>query len=313
MLESVKFDWNNLKKVYNVILEGEFLPIRPVALIEYQAQYKYAVEKQVRSILASGLMKLTKMIPNPTISAAIGVLVTDSFEQLDQAYEYQMRQLDDTLRTMDPAVSVRALNVLYGQKTDLLSAYLMALALHKPFDWEALEKQGYAARYLSDKTRHIVMSKMNSKLVLEKKCQMELMHDYFGVCTKKDNTKEVYSLMSERLFEGKSFGAPLIYSFKTPAQTTMRRGGAWLLSIGLRIFGSSLGANAVTKLNTILKNYMTTGILDEALLRNDLMSKGDTSDMTKWLYIQNLNLFLPKTAAFESRMSDANKKLLGVQ
>ncbi len=124
LLQGIRFNWNDMDKVYDVILEADFLPIKgPVALVDYQRQYKYAVEKMFRSILSTGLYQLSRFIPNQVVSAAVEVLVDDAFEQLEMAYEYQMLQLEDALKTIAAdeksplAAEIApnyALNLLYG-------------------------------------------------------------------------------------------------------------------------------------------------------------------------------------------------------
>lgn len=316
-LKAIKFNWNDAEKVYDVILSGEFLPLKPVALVDYQLQYKYVVEKMFRSLLASGLTRLTQLIPTPIIASAVEVLITDAFEQMDLAYEYQMLQLEDTLRTVDSPVSARALNVLYGQRADIFSAVVMSAAQGKPFDLQAIEKMGRTARYTNEKQRDIMMSKMNSKLVLEKQCQNEFVHNYFVICSKNGKAEGLYSLISQHTVFNKNFGPALIYRYDRPYETTLKRGGAWLLSAGLRIASLPISKNLVSKLNSILKDYMKAGLLDEAHLRNSLFMGQPSvnqvsTDIHKWLYIQNLNIFLPKSKQGEDNVISANKTLLGV-
>lgn len=329
LLQGIRFNWNDMDKVYDVILEADFLPIKgPVALVDYQRQYKYAVEKMFRSILSTGLYQLSRFIPNQVVSASVEVLVDDAFEQLEMAYEYQMLQLEDALKTIAAdeksplAAEIApnyALNLLYGQKSDLFSSYILAVAQQKEFDWQNFDKLGRTARYSAEKQREIMMGKMNSKLVLEKKCDVELFQNFFAVCSKNGQKNALYSIISDQTLAVKNFGAPLIYRFQRPYEVSLIRGGTWVLSVALRIVGLPLSRTITYQLNSILKNFMKAGIMDEALLKNNLTAQkdagvlaADQNGMLNWLFIQNLNPFLPKSINSESNLIAINKQLLGI-
>lgn len=330
LLSAVRFDWNELDKVYDVILDGSFLPLNgPVALVDYQVQYKYAVDKLFRSILSDVFRQMARVVPIPMVSSLAEVVIHDVFEQIDMAYEYQMLQLEDTLRMgakglmpveIDAATSLRGLNLVFGQRADLISSYMMSVAAGQPFDWQAFEKIGKAERYNIEKQRDIMMSKMNSKLVLDKGCTIDYVKDTFAVCTRAGQKDAIYSLTSEQVVFNKHFGAPLVYRFDRPSEVTLRRGGTWLLSAGLRVFGLPIARQITYGLNGILKNYIFTGLLDESFLKNSLNQQAAQSQLTaeeasllKWLYIQNLNPFLPKSQATEQRLIEVNRQLLAEQ
>lgn len=330
LLQGIRFDWNDLDKVYDVVLEGDFLPFSgPVALIDYQTQYKYAVEKIFRSILSSGLQRISQIIPNKTMAATVAAVVNDAFEQIEMAYSYQMLQLEDTLRDgvvrradigIASVDSERAFNILHGQRSDLFTTYILAVAQGKPFDWTAFERMGTSARYSVEKQRDVLMSKLNSKLVLEKKCQTEFMKDYFAVCTKAGKKDAIYSIISEQVLVNKSFGAPLVYRYQRPYETSLRRGGTWALSLALRIFGVKISQQAVTQIEPVLKGFINTGMLDEALMRNSFSTaqrsgaalNTEEGLLLQWLYVQNLNPFLPKSMASEDKIIAANKSIMGL-
>jgi hypothetical protein len=329
MMESVRFDWNELSKAYDVILDGEFLPFSgPVSLINYQTQYKFAVEKIFRSILQTSLVQLARFIPAPIVSNAVEILVYDTFQQIELMYTYQMLQLEDTLQMgaqasgtaigIDKATSTKAVELLFGQQSDLISAYIMAVAQGQAFDWENFAKLGKNARYTAEKTREISVSKMNSHLVLEKNCQMQLVHGYFGTCTKAGKKEAMYSLISNFSVLSKNFGPPLIHRYQRPYETSVLRGGTWILSIGLRLFGPQISRTVAYQLDSILKNYMLSGLTDEALLRNSMAFQqragipmlAENATVLKWLFIQNLNPFLPKSLESENKVIAANQQLL---
>lgn len=328
LLQAVKFEWNDLDKVYNVILDGRFLPfVGPVELMSFQEQYRAPVEQLTRNLLGEVLSQLARLIPDPTISAIVEVVVDDVFDQLDLMYRYQTLRLEQALTTLKSSalhpedykvLNGRAVKILYGQRADFITSYVMAAIQGQPFDWQAMEKLGGTARYNTEKQRQIMMSKMHSKLVLEKKCETQVLADYFAVCTRNGKKEGVYSVISEQKLPFKSFGAPLVHQYQRPSTVSLIRGGTWLLSVGLRVVGLPLSRQVTYQLNSYLKDFMHAGVLDEALLQGSLLQKNSRDELTQdaklmmnWLYIQNLNPFLPKSLQGELRMIDANKKLMG--
>lgn len=329
ILQSVKFNWNDLDKVYDVAIEGDFLPLMgPVEIVNFQTQYKGVVEKLFRSILSNVLVQLPRLIPNRTIGAMVEVAIEDIFEQIDVMYEYQANRLEQTLKNIKsysinaedlPSLETRALNILYGQRANLMNSYIMSVAQGHEFDWQAFEKAGKSARYSIEKQRDILMDKTHSRLVLEKGCKTEIESDYFAVCYKNGVKEGLYSLISEQNMAFKNMGAPLIHRYKRPFEVSAIRGGTWLLSVALRVVGLPLNRTVTAQLNGALKGFMRAGVVDEAFLQNSLYknkSSGlvtiESQNMLNWIYIQNLNPFMPKSHKFENALIDANKSLLGI-
>lgn len=328
LLQAVKFEWNDLDKVYNVILDGRFLPFSgPVEVLSFQEQYRAPVEQLTRQILGEVLQQLARFIPDPTISSVVEVVVDDIFQQLDMSYRYQSLRLEQALTTLKSSalkpddfqvLNGRAVNILYGQRADFLSTYILAAVQGQAFDWQAIEKLGNTSRYNSLKQRRILMTKMHSRLVLEKKCETQIMSEYFATCLRNGKKESVHSLISEQSLPFKSFGAPLIYQHQRPSTVALMRGGLWVLSAGLRIVGLPLSRQITYQLNSYLKGYMQSGVLDEALLQANLLQMNSRDELTQesklmmnWLFIQNLNPFLPKSLQGEKRVIEANKKLIG--
>lgn len=327
ILQSVKFEWNQIDKVYNVVLDGRFLPfVGPVEVVNFNEQYRQPVEKMTRQLLGNVLSHLAWLIPDPRISAIVEVAIDDIFDQIELMYSYHSLRLEQALVTMNKstlkeneALAVtRAANILSGQKADFLSSFILSAVQGQEFDWYAIEKMGASSAYNSEKQRKIMMSKMHSKLVLEKQCQTELVSNYFAVCSKGGKKEAVYSLISEQTLPFYSFGAPQVFNYQNPARVTMIRGGSWLLSAGLRIVGIPLSRQVTYMLNSYLKNFMTSGLLDEAFLQGHLLNvqkqsalSNEQETMMKWLYIQNLNPFLPKSEKMETQMIESNKQIMG--
>jgi hypothetical protein len=330
LLKKVKFNWNDLEKVYDVAIEGDFLPFSgPVTLIDFQTQYKFAVEKLIRSFLASGLIRLAQLVPDPTVSALIEVGVTDLFEQVELMYNYQMLQLESALRLQlnnselnleQQALYNRALNLLYGQQADLFTNYILSVAQGQAFNWTAFENMGRNSRYGIEKSREIMMSKLNSRLVQERNCKTSLVQNYFAVCVVNGEKEAIYSLISERSVFNKNLGAPMLYRYKRPYEAAALRGGAWFLSIGARVIGLPLSRPLTSTLSNQLKSYMRSGLLDEALLRSNLALQAqagktltaDGLSVMSWLYIQNLNPFTPKSLQSENKLIAINKQIIGL-
>lgn len=329
VLSSVKFKWNDLNKVYDVAIEGDFLPLMgPVEIINFQSQYKPLIEKMIRGILSSVLTQLPRIIPQPTIAAIVEVAVEDIFEQIDIMYEYQTNRLEQTLKdirnysiaaTDSQALETRALNILYGQKSDLMSGYIMSIAQGTEFDWLAFEKAGKTSRYAIEKKRQVLMDKTHNNLVLNKKCETEIVNEYFAICSKNGVKDSIYSLISEQNIAFKNLGAPMIHRYKRPYEVSLVRGGTWLLSVGLRVVGLPLSRAVTDNLNNSLKKFMRAGVVDEAYLQNELYKHKSSGQMTmesqtmlNWLYIQNLNPFMSKSMEFENSLIETNKSLLGI-
>lgn len=79
LLENIRFDWNDLRKVYEIAIEGEFLPLKaPVVLIDFERPHKQAVEAILRKTLASLMLKLVGLIPEPFTQSIVDVAVTDA-------------------------------------------------------------------------------------------------------------------------------------------------------------------------------------------------------------------------------------------
>jgi hypothetical protein len=328
LLQAVKFEWNDLDKVYNVILDGRFLPfVGPVEVLSFQEQYRAPVEQLTRQILGEVLRQLARLIPDPTIQSIVEVVVDDVFEQIDLLYRYQSFRLEQALTHLQKSelkpedyrnLNGRAVNILYGQRADFVSSFILAAAQGQSFDWYAIEKMGSSSRYNIEKQRKIMMSKMHSRLVLEKKCETQIMSEYFANCIKNGQKVAAYSLISEQSIPFKSFGAPLIYHYQRPSTVALIRSGLWILSAGLRVVGLPLSRQLTFALNNYIKNFMRSGILDEALLQSHLLQmnsrnelKQDSKLMMNWMYIQNLNPFLPKSLQGELNIIESNKRLMG--
>lgn len=322
LLAKIRFDWNDAGKVYDIFLEGQFLPIRgPIALVDYNASYKLAVERILRSVLHSALSKIIGFIPAPA-GRLVSIAVDDAFSFIDMAYEYQINKFEGTFNSspalLDAKQFERTMNVLAAGHADFVNLYLMSVIQGRPFSWTALEDAGRTIRYNTLTERDTLMSKLNSKMVLEQGCEMEIVHDYFGVCSKARSTK-MYSMISESKILFWNLGGPIVHNFKLAPEVALRRGTAYLLSMGTRFFDLPFIGFLAGQLTATCKSMAFDGITDEGFLRASLNKMRDNGkfgpnekELSKWLYIQNLNLFLPKSEQQEKAIVAANANLLGV-
>lgn len=318
-LSQIRFDWNELEKVYDIFLEGQFIPLNgPIALVDYNAHYKTAVESILRNVLATGMGQLAKLIPDIVVRNLVSIAIADSFSFLDLMYASQMAQLEDTLRAgLNGGIQINAeratidygLNVLSGAQTSLVNEYVLAMAQGREFNWTQLEEIGRVARYRTEKARNNLRAKLNSNLVLGGGCSMEIVNTYFGICSKAGKKHSIFSLISDpQIFFWKA-GAPMLHRYALPAEVTMRRTTAWLLSSGLRIFDIPFVPNfLIDQFSTAMRDFAKIGLTDEVYLKNHLwlqkQAKGtlaqDSEKVLSWLYIQNINPFSPKSESIEA-------------
>lgn len=331
LLEKIKFIWNDAEKVYDVAIEGDFFPLAgPVALVDFNTPYKPAMEALVRSIVESAIMRLVNsVVAEPVTQRIVTVALNDSFEFIEGMYTYQMNLMEPSLRAgaagglsvdVDAQLFERGVDLLFSTRSGFFTDYVMAIAQGQEFDWSQIEKIGHKNRYAAEKAREISMNKRNSQLVLDSGCQTEIVHNYFAVCTKEGANQGTYSLLSEYsvLFWG--FGAPLVHRPAFKSEVVLKRATSRLLSSGLRMARLPIIGYVTDALADQLKMYAMTGMDDEAFLRADLMTEkkakgsldADSAEMLKWLYIQNINPFLPKTESSDDSVISANKAQLTV-
>lgn len=329
LLEKIKFIWNDAEKVYDVALEGEFFPIAgPMALVDFTTPYKASMEKMIRGIVESAVLRLVdSVVVEPISHRIVTVALNDTFEFIEDMYVHQMNQMEPALRLgaqghfgneIDAKTYNRGLDLLFSTRSGFFNDYVMGLALGEQYDWTRIEKVGRDARYQAEKTRDISMNNRHSELVLKSGCETRIVHDYFAVCMKDGQNQGVYSLLSEYsvLFWG--FGAPLVHRPSFKSEVVLKRVTARLLASGLRMGRLPIIGYVTDTLADQLKIYAMTGMDDEAFLRASLLSEkrgkgaldSDSAEMLKWLYIQNINPFLPKTESGDGDVINANKAQL---
>ncbi len=326
LLAKIKFEWNDLEKVYDVFIQGEFLPIRgPIALVDYSASYKLAVERLLRSLVHSGINKLIGFIPGQA-RAIVSVVVNDAFLFVEIAYDYQLNQLEGTLRearngtvpsSIDAQGLDRGMNILFGGRSDVVTQYIMAVILKKPFDWNQFENIGRSVRHGTEKQRDIMLNNLYSEMVQKKGCEMTLTENYFGVCSK-NGKRNLHSLISQDNFLFWRLGGPLVYRYDMPSYVFLKRSASYILAVGASMLDLPILNRLTSALADGLRTFATAGMEDEAFLRNALamekFSSGSldepSQEMLKWLHLQNINPFLTKTEAQEARIIAANAALL---
>lgn len=327
LLEKIRFVWNDAEKVYEVAIQGDFLPIvGPVALVDFENPYKPAMEGMIRSVLSSAVLRLVGFIPEPFTQRLVSVAMTDAFGFLEGMYTYQMNYLETSLRLGANGVYgadatdvySRAVDLEFSTRSGFFNDYVMAVAQGKRFDWAQIEKIGRKARYAAEKQRDISMNKRHSDLVIKSSCETRIFQDYFAVCTRANEQVGIYSLLSESSVLFWSFGAPLVHRPGFRSEVLLKRATTRLLASGLRVVRLPILDFLTETLANELQKFAMTGMEDEAFLRGGLaaekLAKGsldaDSTELMKWLYLQNINPFLPKSEAGEGRIIDANRALL---
>lgn len=315
LLAAIKFNWNDLEKVYEIALDGQFLPLRgPVILVDFDHSYRLAVQTLLRSLTHSALRELTKYIAPPARSI-ITIAIDDGFEFLEMAYAYQLNRLEVTLdhqTQIDGALAERGSNILAGGRADFVTEYLKSVILKQPFDWSGFEDLGRTLRYGNQRRRDIKMSQLNSRMVLEDGCTMSLVYDYFGVCAK-DGRERMHTMISDLTILSWNLGAPVVHDPQSPSQVLLRRGAAYMLSVGSRLVTLPYLGFLMQKLTQISKQYAFAGIVDEGFLRGHLSMRSGDAELSHLLYLQNLNAFLAKSQAAEDAIVNANSEQLGTE
>lgn len=329
LANKIKFDWNDARKVYDVILEFEFLPLRgPVSMVDNNVPYKHAVEALTRGIMRSMMTSLVRSIPAPVVRNIVEIAVVDSFEFLDLMYADRSALLEQGLRAakaqelsaagMDAAQMDRALDILFGSRSDLVSEYMMAAAQGRDINWTDVDKMGRLARYRTEKQLEITMARTNSNLVTQQKCAMERPWRNFGVCSKNGKAEAVYSLMSEQTILIWNLGAPMIHRVDRPSEVLLLRSTSWLLSAAVRVFDIPYVRFLQDALANALKGYSKAGMVDEANLRAQLLIQKkrdgqlspENERLLGWLFTQNVNPFLPKSqSSDDKRILETGAKL----
>ncbi len=327
-LKQIKFVWNDLEKVYNVVLDGKFLPLAgPVQIVNFQRPYQPALEAMIRGVLDSALMRISQFIPGIVTRRLVQVALEDSFHFLDGMYTYQMNQLERTLRAglrgdeiflIAPQVMEQSINLIFATKSNLMTEYISTVAQGRQFEWDKIEKFGVKVRYQAEKQRDATMNVLNSGLVTKYGCKTQSVYDYFVNCSEKRGRKELYSILSDTSVLVWNFGAALIHRYDRPSEVALKRATAWLLSAGLRLTNLPFLSSLSGTLSEQLKGFAMTGLNDEAFLRATLRSEKrlqknlstEEASLLKWLYLQNINPFLPKTESFEDSIIIKNRVLL---
>jgi hypothetical protein len=319
IMERIKFVWDDLEKVYKVVMDGDFLPlVGPVSLVDFATPYKPAMQGMVRSMVESAIMKLlNSVILEPTSNKILNVVMTDIFGFVENMYVYQMNLMEGALRIQmtnapqaaESKVYERGVDLLFSTRTGFFNDYLMAVIQGKKFDWNSLEEKGHKARYAAEKQREIGMNNRNSDLAIKAGCNTQPLYDYFVICNKDGKSQGIYSLLSDYSILFWSFGATKVYNPAFQSEVLVKRATTRILASGLRMVGLPILSSLTDMLANELQTYSMTGVNDEAFLRTSLLNdkrRGALDDqsagMLKMLYMQNINPLLPKSEESENKI-----------
>ncbi len=326
LLKKIRFDWNSVKKVYEIAIEGQFLPINgPIALVNFDRPHKVFVEGLLRRVTQMAFEQIFKRIPSLS-GRVIGLAVNEAFVTLDAAYAYQMNRLEASLKDslkedsliLSTQEAKRGLNHVYIGQVDLISEAILRMAQGQKFPWNKLEKLGRKQHFQTEKTRDIMMDGSNNYLVKKKGCATEFKFEYFSNCQTSDSTK-LYTLISQFNVFSYNFGPSQIFDYQQPKSVLTKRSISYLLSIGLSVTRTPIPRWITNNLITYLKQFAFSGTSEEAYLVAKLNIKNlregllpAEKPLLNSLYLQNLNIFTPKSSRHEARIISANKKILGI-
>ncbi len=327
LLSNISLRWNDVSKAFEVFANLQILPLSgPTAMVDYNLQYKYAVEKLVRSALLNSLKYATKFIPNTTAQKIVTVVLNDVFEFMELEYAYQMNRLEGTLEaniagtltTAIPSADLKkGLNILAAQRSALVQQYILSKVLKQNFDLNALDKVGESVRYQDSKTRESLRLRLHSDLVTKKGCSTKIVENNFAICTLPNGNRELYSLLSNHQVLAWDLGANRIHNYNMRPRTAAVRSLAWSLSVAARVMPLPIPNFLTNQLVSISKGFATGGLLDDASLLGAIEStlaqpspSEFATDIAPWLLRQNIIPFAPKTFGFENGIISANQSLL---
>lgn len=320
LLENIKFDWDDVKKIYKIIIQSDFLPLGPgpIVLVDTGTPYKLFVEKVARQLAEQFIESVIRFIPGVN-GSFIDFAVGEAFDIVNRAYNYQMNRLEATLRKdlksesplLNRRVVDKSINILYLNHMDIISEYVLRLIQGRSFPWDKLPELGRRQRYITEKARDVMMDKTHNALVKKKGCQTELVHNYFANCTV-DNNKKMYNLIHTNEVFGFSLGSSMTYNYQSPYSVLVKRSVSTVLMASVYLVDLAIPRAIKRFLSNILSGFATGGITHEGFLLSDVTNSPSNSSeqMRKALLLQNLNPFTPKTLAQEQRVIEANKEIL---
>jgi len=162
---------------------------------------------------------------------------------------------------------------------------------------------GRKQHFEAEKQRDVMMDHSNNFLVKKKGCQTEQAFGYFSLCQKND-TNNLYTLISQFNVFGYNFGPTQIYNYDSPNSVLIKRATSYLLSTGLTLAKTVVPDWITSNLSNFLRDFAFSGMAEEAYLLSEITLEE--------LYLQNLNVFTPKSVQHEASIVTANKKLLGL-
>ena len=320
LLENIRFDWNELRQVYEIALEGDFLPLNsPVAMIDFQRPHKPAVESIIRNLMFALLRNVANFIPEPTVKQVMTIALDDLQTTMNATYEYHLMLLENRIahahRTgqfanMDAAMADKIVQLAYAPKADIVTGFIQAAMQGRTMDWSKVEDLARRARYTAVKQREVMIGRAHSHLVLSKGCQTQIVDRYFAICHKEGQPYAMHSLLSMTQLWFWNLGAPAVYYFDRPRQVEMMRKGAWLLSVGVRMVTFPIPGIIRSELYRGLQTYWLAGLTDEAMLRDHFAVTRAEPDMRDQLYRQAALPFSSQSAEQEQRVIQQNMSAL---
>ena len=199
-----------------------------------------------------------------------------------------------------------------------MSEAILRMVQGQKFPWDQLETMGRKQHFQTEKLRDVMMDSSNNYLVKKKSCATEGVFNYFALC-KLTETDKLFSLITQFNVYGYNFGPIQLFNYEKPRGILTRRALSYLLSTGLTIARTPVPKWITDNLSRFLRDFAFAGISEEAYLLSELSLKRLRVDLLPpekplldMLYIQNLNIFTPKSIKHEEKIISANKNLLGI-
>lgn len=324
-LENITFEYDSLKRAYEVFLDFDFLPIRgPIASVDHDLQYRGWMQKQIRRLVLSAINKLLQPASLTVTGRIATVVINDAFELIEMTYDFQRAQLDQVIRmalagTITTPLSQKELQdslyLLYVQDSQTVVAIIQKLIQTGTASIDNLYPYGKAASIQSYNMKVSLSDSNFSKLYYELACDLKDIGYFFARC---DGGDEVYSTLSESKFLFWNMGQTKIINLAKPWEVYTKRMMAYLLAGGVEVFLMNFPDWITSNVISALKGYATAGVIDEAYVVSDIYEKSSRGlrvtnfERETYLNIMDKNFipFLPKSEESLNNVVATHRRML---
>lgn len=324
VLENMNFQYDSVKKAYEVFLDLDFLPVNgPVKFSDHKLQYRAWMQIQIRSIILSAFNRFLKPVSATLTGRIASVVISEGFNFVEMTYEFQRLKLEKTLRLaldnkFETEVSdedlEKSLYLLFVQDSSVLINIVMGLVQTGQADLDNLYSIGKSSALRTVQVRNSMSDRFFSKMHYEKNCTVVAVGYHFAKC---ESGSSLYSLISETSLFFWSFGNPKVLNLNSPWEVFAKRTATYLLAGAVDINFLNFPRWISSQVSQTLKAYSLSGVLDEALVVSDLMVNDQRTDdeekSLRHLMGKNIIPFIPKSMDGLESVRLKNKKILGVK